>query len=244
MKMRFNIYALPLAMLMIVTGMACTKLKDKPYTTIISTEFNPTKDDIAALVGAGYSQWRFILLDWNGLWRAQEVTADQLVIPKRPWGWFDDGVYQRLHRHTWTTDDDVVNQTWSRTYAGITNCNRIIYQIESGLIPVGEAKPATLAELKVLRASYYAVLCDFYGNVPLVTQFDLPMGYLPKQNTRKEVYDFIVKEITDNIQLLSSANDVTTYGKYNKWAAFGQDVPECRRVYRYPAMGQLYQCLR
>ncbi|NLR58651.1 RagB/SusD family nutrient uptake outer membrane protein [Chitinophaga polysaccharea] len=220
MKMRFNIYALPLAMLMIVTGMACTKLKDKPYTTIISTEFNPTKDDIAALVGAGYSQWRFILLDWNGLWRAQEVTADQLVIPKRPWGWFDDGVYQRLHRHTWTTDDDVVNQTWSRTYAGITNCNRIIYQIESGLIPVGDAKPATLAELKVLRASYYAVLCDFYGNVPLVTQFDLPMGYLPKQNTRKEVYDFIVKEITDNIQLLSSANDVTTYGKYNKWAAF------------------------
>lgn len=199
---------------------ACTKLKDTPYTTIISTKFDPTKDDIAALVGAGYSQWRFILLDWNGLWRAQEVTSDQLVIPKRPWGWFDDGVYQRLHKHTWTTDDDVINQTWSRTYAGITNCNRIIYQIESGLIPITEEKEATLAELKALRASYYAILCDFYGNVPIVTQFDLPSGFLPEQNTRKEVYEFIVKDLIDNIPLLSKENNVATYGKFNKWAAF------------------------
>lgn len=207
-------------LMVIMVLSACTKLKDTPYTTIISNKFNPTKDDIAALVGAGYSQWRFILLDWNGLWRAQEVTADQLVIAKRPWGWFDDGVYQRLHKHTWTTDDDVVNQTWSRTYAGITNCNRIIYQIESGLIPITEEKEATLAELKVLRASYYSILCDFYGNVPIVTQFDLPSGFLPKQNTRQEVYDFIVKELTDNIPLLSADNNVATYGKFNKWAAF------------------------
>src|SRR5690606_1991615 len=195
---------------------ACTKLKDQPYTAIISTRFNPTQDDLAALVGAGYSQWRFILLDWNGLWRAQEVTSDQLVIPKRPWGWFDDGVYQRLHKHTWTTDDDVINQTWSRTYAGITNCNRILYQIESGLIPITDGKEAVVAELKVLRASYYAILCDFYGNVPIVTQFDLPTGFLPEQNTRQEVYDFIVKELTDNIPFLSADNNEATYGKYNK----------------------------
>ena len=204
----------------IITIPACTKLKDDPYSTIISTRFNPTKDDLAALVGAGYSQWRFILLDWNGLWRAQEITGDQIVIPKRPWGWFDDGVYQRLHKHTWTTDDDVVRNTWNRTYAGIINCNRIIYQIESGLIPVTEGRESTLAELKVLRASYYAILCDFFGNIPIVTQFDLPQGFLPKQSTRLEVYNFIVKELNDNIPALSSENNVSTYGKFNKWAAY------------------------
>ncbi len=204
----------------IITIPSCTKLKDDPYSTIISTRFNPTKDDLAALVGAGYSQWRFILLDWNGLWRAQEITGDQIVIPKRPWGWFDDGVYQRLHKHTWTTDDEVVRNTWNRTYAGITNCNRIIYQIESGLIPVTDGRESTLAELKVLRASYYAILCDFFGNVPIVTQFDLPAGFLPKQSTRLQVYDFIVKELNDNIPQLSSENNISTYGKFNKWAAY------------------------
>lgn len=217
LKNKYNCIAL---LFIFCIATACTKLKDTPYTTIISTEFNPTQDDLAALVGAGYSQWRFILLDWNGLWRAQEITSDQIVIPARPWGWFDDGVYQRLHRHTWTSDDEVVINAWNRTYAGITNCNRVIYQIESGLIPIEEAREATLAELRTVRASYYAILCDFFGNVPIVTQFDLPAGFLPEQNTRQEVYDFVVSELEECIPLLSPENNLATYGKFNRWAAY------------------------
>ena len=215
-----NKYHFVALLLTMCATMACTKLKDKPYTTIISTQFNPTADDLAALLGAGYSQWRFILLDWNGLWRAQEISSDQIVIPARPWGWFDDGVYQRLHRHTWTSDDEVVINAWNRTYAGITNCNRVIYQIESGLIPIDEGRETVLAELRAVRASYYAVLCDFFGNVPIVTQFDLPQGYLPEQHTRQEVYDFIVTELEECIPLLSPENNLATYGKFNRWAAY------------------------
>ena len=198
---------------------SCTKLKGDSYTTIISNKFQPTQDDLASLLGTAYSNWRFLLLDWDGLWRAQELSGDQEVIPARPNGWVDGGVYKRIHQHTWTADEGIVVQTWNRTFAGITNCNRIIYQIESGMIPVAENKEAVIAELKVLRAAYYAILCDAFGNVPIVTQFDLPEGFLPKQNSRKEVYDFIVNEIESNINLLSEKNDKSTYGKFNKWAA-------------------------
>ncbi|WP_398452036.1 RagB/SusD family nutrient uptake outer membrane protein [Sphingobacterium thalpophilum] len=199
---------------------SCTKLKDDSYTTIIIDKFQPTADDLASLLGTAYSNWRFLLLDWDGLWRAQELSADQEVIPARPNGWVDGGVYKRIHQHTWTADEGIVVQTWNRTFAGITNCNRIIYQIESGRIPVEENKEAVVAELKVLRAAYYAILCDFFGNVPIVTQFDLPEGFLPKQNSRKEVYEFVVGEIESNIGLLSDKNDKSTYGKFNKWAAY------------------------
>lgn len=204
-----------------LTVSSCTDLKDKAYTTIIASQFNPTASDLASLKGAAYSNWRFILLDWDGLWRAQELTADQQVIPGRPNGWVDGGVYRRLHEHRWTAEEGVVRQTWARTYAGITNCNRVIYQIESGLIPmVGDDKASTLAELKVLRASYYYILVDMFGNVPIVTQFDLPNGFLPEQSTRTEVYNFIVKEIEDNVALLSTKNDISTYGTFNQWAAY------------------------
>lgn len=199
---------------------ACTKLKDQPYTTIVSSQLNPTNEVVSALLGAAYSNWRFVLLDWDGLWRAQELSADQEVIPGRPNGWVDGGVYRRIHEHAWTADEGIVVNTWSRTYAGITNCNRLIYQIESGIVPLTSNKEATIAELKVLRASYYYILCDIYGNVPLVTKFDLPAGFLPEQSTRKQVYDFIVKELTDNVPLLSEKNDVSTYGKFNKWAGY------------------------
>lgn len=200
---------------------SCTKLKDESYDKIISNQFNPTTSDLAALKGAAYINWRQSLLLWDGLWRAQELSGDQEVIPARPNGWVDGGVYKRIHQHAWTADEGIVTNTWSRTYAGITNCNRVIYQLENGLVPVSDssAKHATIAELKVLRASYYYILCDVFGNVPIVTQFDLPEGYLPPQSTRKEVYDFIVSEITSNISLLSSENNTLTYGTFNKWAA-------------------------
>jgi starch-binding outer membrane protein, SusD/RagB family len=209
-----------LVALVLVDGVACTKLKDTPYTSIVSSQLNPTNEAVAALLGAAYSNMRFVLLDWDGLWRAQELSADQEVIPARPNGWVDGGVYRRIHEHKWSADEGIVVNTWTRTFAGITNCNRLIYQIESGLIPLTTNKDATIAELKALRALYYYVLCDIFGNVPIVTQFDLPQGFLPDQSTRKQVYDFIVKELTDAIPLLNTKNDLTTYGKFNKWAAY------------------------
>jgi len=218
---RYNILLKVLVTAACIAGTTgCTKLKDVSYTTIISNKFNPTEDDLASLLGTAYSNWRFILLDWDGLWRAQELSADQQVIPARPNGWVDGGVYKRIHQHAWTPDEGIVVNTWNRTYAGITNCNRIIYQIESGMLPLGDNKESVIAELKVLRASYYAILCDMFGNVPIVTQFDLPEGYLPEQRSRADVYAFIVDEITSNLPLLSEENNISTYGKFNKWAAY------------------------
>ena len=198
---------------------ACTKLKDTSYNQIISSEFTPTNSELPALAGAAYVDWRGLLLQWNTVYRAQEVSADEMLTPARPNGWVDGGVYRRLHEHKWTTDDDVVINVWTRAYQGITNCNRIIYQVQSGAIPVAAKDTASLvAEMKLLRASYYWILCDIYGNVPIVDRFDVPAGYLPVQNSRKEVYDFIVKDLEENIPKVTDDVSAKTYGKFNKWA--------------------------
>ena len=205
--------------LFLIAGAACTKLKDTSYNQIIASDFVPGKSDLAALSGAAYVDWRGMLLQWNTLYRAQEVSGDEMLTPARPNGWVDGGVYRRIHEHKWTTDDDIVINVWTRAYQGITNCNRIIYQVQSGAIPVDpKDTTALVAEIKLLRASYYWVLCDCYGNVPIVDRFDVPAGYLPKQNTRKEVYDFIVNDLITNIPKVSQDNDGATYGKFNKWA--------------------------
>lgn len=208
-----------IALLLLLWATACTELKDESFDRIIASQFTPASGDVASLVGAAYTNWRDVLQQWNGLFRTQEVSGDQLVMPARPNGWVDGGVYRRIHDHKWTADDDIAVNNWNRSYAGIANCNRIIYQIESGSIPFTDGKEAVIAELKVLRASYYYVLCDIFGNVPIITQFDVPAGFLPEQSTRKQVFEFIVKDITDNLPLLSDKNDPTTYGRFNKWAA-------------------------
>lgn len=199
---------------------SCTKLKDDSYGNVVGSQYNPQTDaDISYLINAAYVPWRETLLLWNGVVRGQELCADQDIIPARPNGWVDGGIYKRWHQHKWTTDDDSAWQPWSRTYNGITTCNRLLSQIDDGTIGVeGEVKDKLISELKVLRASYYYILVDFYGNIPIVT--DYKDVELPQQSSRIDVFNFIVKEITDNIDNLSEEPRGYYYGRFNKWAAY------------------------
>ncbi|MDR2388327.1 MAG: RagB/SusD family nutrient uptake outer membrane protein [Tannerellaceae bacterium] len=200
--------------------MGCTQLEDRSFHNIIAEGFQPSGDDLSALLGSAYVPWRQTLLLWNGVARAQMLSSDQDVIPARPNGWVDGGIYKRMHQHKWTSEDDICVQSWERTYVGVNACNRVLYQIESGEINLPANEDAVVAELKVLRASYYYILVDLFGNIPLVTRFDVPEGYLPEQSTRREVYEFIVEEITANLPLLSEETGGDYYGRFNKWAAY------------------------
>lgn len=220
-KMIYNkLCSIGLMALLMAGGNSCTNLLDESYGQVVSEDYSPeTEEEVSYLVNAAYIPWRETMLLWNGVVRAQELCADQDVIPARDGiGWVDGYIYKRWHEHAWTTEDDGVLQGWSRTYTGINTCNRILSQIEDGDIPVDEeTREPLVAELKVLRASYYYILVDLYGNVPIVTDFKDTS--LPEQATRKEVFDFIVEEITENIDLLSETPRGYYYGRFNKWAA-------------------------
>ncbi|GAB3725872.1 RagB/SusD family nutrient uptake outer membrane protein [Spirosoma lituiforme] len=200
---------------------ACTKLQDENYTQLVSSAFTPTTQDLASLVGPAYGNWRPLMMQNNGFFRTNEISADELVIPSRPNGWVDGGIYRRMHEHKWTAQEGNTYDNWNNAFGGITNANRVIYQVESGQIPITQGKDALLAELRVLRASYYYVLCDIFGNVPIVTKFNVEDGFLPDQSSRVDVYNFIVKELTESLPLLSDNADKSTYGRFNnKWAAY------------------------
>jgi hypothetical protein len=214
--------AVALWLLIVITaGISCTKLKDKNYTDIVASQYVPSQADLGSLVGPAYSGWRNVLLTINGLYWVQELAGDAIVIPARPYGWVDGGKWRELHEHSWTPTHVSAQEVWESSYSAITNCNRVIFQIESGTIPVDNAqKAAILSELKVLRASYYYVLCDVFGNVPIVAKFDVPAGFLPEQSTRQQVYDFIISEVTAALPNLKDNSDNTTYGRFsNKWSA-------------------------
>ncbi len=201
-------------------NVACTDLLDESYGRVVSENYSPkTEEDISFLVNAAYIPCRETMLLWNGVVRSQELCADQDVIPARLGiGWVDGYIYKRWLQHEWTSEDDGVVQGWERTFNGINTVNRLLSQIDDNVIALeGEDKTNLISELKVLRAFYYYILVDLYGNVPIVTDFkDVS---LPQQSTRKQVFDFIVKEINDNIANLSEDVRGFYYGRFNKWAA-------------------------
>jgi len=217
MKNRFPILTIvsTLTTAMILNG--CTKLNETVYSELLADNFKPTANDVPSVIAPVYSNLRGMTAGWQGLFDLEEESADEIVTPVRPNGWYDGGTYQRMHRHTWTPTENQPRSLWINAFNGINTANRVIYQISSGQIPITTGKDNVIAEMKAARAFYYYLLCDNHGNVPIVT--DYKNTDLPKQSTRQQIYDFVVKELTDNMSLLSENVDKLMYARFNKWAA-------------------------
>jgi starch-binding outer membrane protein, SusD/RagB family len=210
----------PLVAVVIAGTMSCTDLTEVPYTEVTEANFKPTAADLAALIAPAYTPLRAMWMSWYGMVDFQEETADELLTPVRPNGWYDGGVYIRLHEHRWDASQGQPNGLWGTAFSGINAANRVIYQIESGVIPVDAAtKTGVIAELRAVRAYYYSILLDNFGNVPIVTDFTATD--LPEQSTRQQVFDFVVKELTETIPQLSAATGTATYGRMHQLAAKG-----------------------
>ena len=122
---------------------ACTDLTETPYTEVTEANFKPTSADLAALMAPAYTPLRGIWMSWYGMVDFQEETADEFLTPVRPNGWYDGGVYIRLHEHKWDANQGQPNGLYSQTFSGINAANRVIYQLESGVVPVDAAtKPS------------------------------------------------------------------------------------------------------
>jgi hypothetical protein len=210
-----------LALGLVLAAMACTDLTEVPYDQITEDNFNPTEADVGSLVAPAYTELRNVWMNWYGNLDFQEETADAFLTPVRPNGWYDGGTYVRLHEHRWTpTSNGQPGSLWSRAYNGITAANRIIYQIESDVAPIEDQalKTRILAELRAVRAYYYFLVMDSFGNIPIVTDFT--QTELPTQSSRTEAFNFIVSELTDVMDDLSTDGPGdNTYGRITHWAA-------------------------
>ena len=222
MRHTFSKYlaALTLGGAVLAGAEGCTGVTETPYGEVTAANYHPTANDLTSLMAPVYTPQRQIWMSWYGMVDFQSETADDMITPVRPLGWYDGGTYIRLHKHTWGPTQGQPTSLWNRVYSGINAANRVSYQIESGVVPLDEATEASaIAELRAMRAYYYSILLDNFGNVPVVTDFTAEE--LPEQSTRQQVYDFVVNELTEAIPNLSEVADGTTYGRMNKWAALG-----------------------
>ena len=212
-KIKYSILAI-LAASGICTG--CFNLDEVPYSEILQERFEPSDQDVAAYLASAYTELAY-WFDWQGAFDAMEEPADVVITPVRPNGWDDGGTYQRMHKHTWDAEEWQPWNTYETCYSGINNCNRVKDQIESGALNAGDAAEAMIDELRAVRALWYSILLDTHGNVPIVTAFT---DEVPTQATRQQVYDFVVKELTEVLAggHMTKEKSAATYTRLNYWS--------------------------
>jgi len=199
----------------ILLAASCTKLNEKDllFDQVTTDNFYKNDAELAAAVGAAYSP---IYSYSNFFFILNEATTDEMVVPQRGSGWYDNGKWVRFADHTYSrtsnSTDGEINDAWTWAFGGVTTCNKLLLALSKSQAPIALTY---VSELKALRAVYYYWLLDLYGNVPIVTDFTNTAP--PATNTRKQVYDFVEKELLDNVNSLpkSGPGDGPNYGRVN-----------------------------
>ncbi len=184
----------------------CTKLDDKLYDRVPPGAY--TADPVLKMSPI-YAPMRDFI-DWGGWWFAQELPSDEMTCPTRGADWDDGGKWRVLHQHTWDNNTEAINSMWSRFYNGIVESNKFIEeQMNFAGDPIVDQ---AIAKAKVLRAYYYYLLIDNYGDVPFVDKY-LDAPEMPYRNFRKDIFDRIVKDIEEGAPIIPASPSKTGAGK-------------------------------
>jgi len=215
--MKTNILKITCSVLLIGLGFSCTDLSETVYSEIEANQFFKSEKDLVAYTARAYTK----LQKYPGeqfLWALNENASDELVIPAKDNGdWFDQGRWQMIQKHTMnssTANNRILTRSWDNVFGAIGDCNEIL----SVITPLEfSSKERVVGEIKILRAFYYYWAIDAWGNVPYSVDFG--EVELPKQPGRKFIFDFIVKEIQDNIAALQEAPTPEYYGRVTQGMA-------------------------
>lgn len=212
-----------LAYLLVISAIfssnSCIKLDEEVYDKLAGGTVFQTQEDVLPIAGKTYSVLRS-LYTWHGWWMLQEYCTDEICQPTRGWGaWQDGGVWIAMHKHTFDAETGIESSFYYLN-EGISTTNRVIDMLELSDIEF-EGLDQIIAECKMVRALYYFLLTDSYGNVPFVTGYSqLPEGFLPEQKSREEVVAWLIDEISQNMELLSDeAPRNEYYGRFTQWGA-------------------------
>ncbi|MBT9395413.1 RagB/SusD family nutrient uptake outer membrane protein [Hymenobacter sp. NST-14] len=203
----FRLRALPAALALLLTAAGCTDLDAPIESEYTPSNFLTTPEQFIAASGPVYSQMRGEIA--KAYWNLQELSTDEAVIVARNGNYYDGARYQQLSLHTWNPQNQFVRVAWEWGFSGISTCNRTLALFQN--TPDGAFKTQFTAELRTMRALYYYLMMDAYGNIPLVPEFGSTAQ--PTNATRQQVFEYIERELQAALPNLSENVSAQTYGR-------------------------------
>jgi hypothetical protein len=204
---------------LILVGETCTGLTETPHDALTPDNAFKTETELLAGVAAVYAQLRSVEWADASYIVLGDLTADVSIVPTRGSDWYDNGRWLEMHRQTWAANSGSalqdMNAAWNNSFAGIAKANLMIDVVTKA---GGGNAPATLAELKTLRAWFYFMLQDMFGGAPpLVTSTELKKN---PSSTRQELFAFIEAELKAAIPDLPVTRPAAQYGRVTRGAAY------------------------
>ncbi|MBN2486173.1 MAG: RagB/SusD family nutrient uptake outer membrane protein [Bacteroidales bacterium] len=212
-----NIKSLIITGILALWATACTNLEEEFFNVVPSSDYGTTPEELKTIAGSAYASLRGFADAESNCYPASEYVyfliecvSDEFCVPQRGNDWYDNGRYQDAQAHTLKPENAMVLGAWKYCYSGITTCNFVLQSFEQSDMPEKE-KEIAMAEIRGVRAYYYYLLLDWYGNVPVVTSFT--DDELKPNTPRAQVFEFVETELLDIIDLLQPQIE---YGRFTQ----------------------------
>src|SRR5579871_507832 len=187
--MKNNIKILMMILLLSIIN-SCTKLDSTLYDKV--TTFWQTPDQIAAGVAPAYSSLRNYA-PASSMFDINELSSDEVIVPTRGIDWSDNITWRQMWTHTWDANNSMFEDGWQFIYGGIAQVNSIL-EAFSDVNPKPADSSSIEAELKTVRAFYYYIGLDLFGNIPIAENNHVAQSQLGNKS-RKDVFAYIEKEL-------------------------------------------------
>ncbi len=191
---------------LLLLSFSCTDLQETPFSEQQIKSYYTTDETLLKALVPAYSKLRNYT--W-AYWNLVQVSSNETAITSLHV--FD--YTGTLFKHDFFAKDGNMEDCWNWLYEGVAASNNALY-VYNQL----DKKPSKfIAEARLLRAFYYYILMDTFGNVPLITKSPIPDDV--RQVTRKELFNFCEKEIIESINDLPEGG-LNTYGRVDKDVAY------------------------
>lgn len=120
-----------------------------------------------------------------------------------------------------TSSEPTLGQLWQGLYFGISRANLLLHYLPSAEVSA-ELKKRIRGEALFLRSYYYFMLVQNFGRVPLSTDPTLePKNMNLAQSSIAQIYDRILKDMTEAEDLVLPIEDINHGGRVSKSAVRG-----------------------
>ncbi len=206
-----------IGVLIMLSSLSCTDLNEEVYSEIPIDKFLKNEKEVLMNAGRAYTKLQSYPEEFS-LWTLNEIASDEMVAPGRDDGFvWDGGRWDQIQKHNVKSTNKILTLAWGFVYEGISACNEVIYETEISPITF-EGKDKIVAEIRILRALFYYWAIDNWGNIPF--SLDFTDKTLPEQKNRLYVYNYLIDEITSNINKLQKIPDASYYGRVTQGMAY------------------------
>ncbi|MCC8152752.1 MAG: RagB/SusD family nutrient uptake outer membrane protein [Tannerellaceae bacterium] len=189
---------------------SCTDLDISPNSQLTDDTAYKSKEEFLY----GLSNVYATLGVWSEITHKAGASTDELIFPARGADW--KGHLQPLQDHSWDSDNDELNSLYNGVSQVIAVSNSFIDAIEKSDFSTDKDILVIKAETRFVRAFAYFLMMDMWGNVPLVTSPEYDPKNLPKQKSRKDIFEFVEDELKEIIE--DGLADAVEYGRVDSYA--------------------------